>query len=36
MYLKANPNDLHLVGPVDVAPTGLSLQIVDAVPSGSN
>ena len=35
MYLKANPNNLHLVEPVNVPPTGLSFQIVDAVPSRS-
>ena len=34
MYFKADPNDLHLVGHVDAPPTGLSFQIVDAVPSG--
>ena len=34
MYLKANPNNLHLVRPVDAPPTGLSFQVVDAVPSG--
>ena len=36
MYLKANPNDLCLVGPVDMPPTGLPFHIVDAVPSESN
>ena len=34
--LEGKSNDLHLVQLVDVPPTSLSFQIVDAVPSGSN
>ena len=32
MYLKANINNLCLVGPFDAPPTGLSFRIVDADP----
>ena len=31
MYLKVNPNNLHVVGPVKMPTTGLSFQMVDAV-----